>query len=41
LNPAISIANPPSGQYDVWVGTYAQGDLQDSVLSVSEVYSGE
>lgn len=41
LNPAISIANPPSGQYDVWVGTYMQGDLQDSVLSVSEIYSGE
>lgn len=41
FNPAISIANPPSGQYDIWVGTYAQGDLQDSVLSVSEVYSGE
>lgn len=41
FNPVISIENPPSGQYDVWVGTYAQGDLQDSTLSVSEVGSGE
>jgi len=41
FNPVISITNPTSGQYDVWVGTYAQGDLQDSTLSVSEVYSGE
>ena len=39
LNPAISFQNAPSGQYDVWVGTYAQGDLQDSVLHVSELTS--
>lgn len=39
LNPAISFSNPVSGQYDVWVGTFTQGDLQDSTLSVSELYS--
>lgn len=39
MNPSISITNPPSGQYDVWVGTYSQGELQDSTLHVSELYS--
>lgn len=39
LNPAITFQNAPSGQYDIWVGTYAQGDLQPSVLNVSELYS--
>lgn len=40
LNPAISFENAPSGQYDVWVGTYMQGDLQESELHVTEVYEG-
>ncbi len=39
LNPAITIANPPSGQYDIWVGTFMQGDLQQSKLNVSELYA--
>ncbi len=39
LNPSISFQNAPSGQYDVWVGTYAEGALQPSVLNVSEVSS--
>jgi hypothetical protein len=39
LNPAITIQSPASGQYDIWVGTYAQGDLQDSTLHVSELHS--
>lgn len=39
LNPAITFTNPPSGQYDIWVGTYSQGDLQDSTLHISELYS--
>ena len=39
LNPAITITNPQSGQYDVWVGTYAEGDLQPSTLNVSELYA--
>jgi|CXWL01.1.fsa_nt_gi hypothetical protein len=39
LNPAITFANPASGQYDVWVGTFAQGELQKSTLNVSELYA--
>jgi hypothetical protein len=39
FNPAITFNNPASGQYDIWVGTYAQGPLQSSRLSVSELYS--
>jgi hypothetical protein len=39
LNPSISFAQPSSGQYDVWVGTFTQGGLQNSTLSVSELYS--
>lgn len=39
LNPAIVIQSPASGQYDVWVGTFSQGDLQESTLNVSELYS--
>lgn len=39
LNPAITIANPASGQYDVWVGTFTQGDLEPSTLNVSELYA--
>lgn len=39
LNPAITFANPASGQYDVWVGTFAPGSLQPSVLNVSELYA--
>lgn len=39
LNPAITIAQPASGQYDVWVGTFTQGDLQRSTLNISELYA--
>lgn len=39
LNPSISVQNPASGQYDVWVGTFEEGSLQDSTLNVSELYS--
>jgi len=39
LNPAIVIQSPASGQYDVWVGTFQEGDLQESTLNVSELYS--
>lgn len=39
LNPAITIEGAVSGQYDIWVGTYAQGDLQPSTLHISELYS--
>ena len=39
LNPAITFANPVSGQYDIWVGTYSEGNLQPSTLNVSELYA--
>lgn len=37
LNPSVRFEAPASGQYDVWVGTYSEGELQDSTLNVSEV----
>lgn len=39
LNPAVTFATPVSGQYDVWVGSYAEGDFPQAVLHVSEVTS--
>lgn len=39
LNPLIDIANPPAGQYDIWVGSYQAGANIQSVLSVSELTS--
>ena len=39
LNPSISFTAPASGQYDVWVGTYSEGDLQSSTLNISELTS--
>jgi len=39
LNPSITFQTPASGQYDIWVGTYSEGDLQPSTLNISEVTS--
>lgn len=39
LNPSVRINSPRSGQYDVWVGTYARGAFQNSTLHVSEITS--
>jgi hypothetical protein len=40
LNPAVTLANPPSGQYDIWIGTFGSGSsMQQSQLSISELYS--
>jgi hypothetical protein len=39
LNPSITIADPVSGQYDVWVGTFQSGAPQKATLNVSELYS--
>ena len=36
-NPAIRWINPPSGNYNIWIGTYEQGSLQDSQLHVTEL----
>lgn len=40
FNPMVSIDNPPSGQYDIWVGTYdGSGQYVDGQLSVTELRS--
>lgn len=39
MNPSITIQHPASGQYDVWVGTFASGSLAASTLDVSELTS--
>lgn len=36
-NAAVVFRNPPSGQYDVWIGTYDRGPGQASRLQVTEV----
>jgi hypothetical protein len=38
-NPSLRWGSPPSGQYDVWVGTYASASLQNATLYVSELTS--
>ncbi len=38
MNPGLRIDNPQSGLYDIWVGTYSQGNAQ-AVLSISELTS--
>lgn len=39
LNPSVRFNSPQSGQYDVWVGTYASSSLQSATLYISEVSS--
>ncbi len=39
LNPAVTFTTPVSGQYDVWVGSYAEGNYPSAVLNVSELTS--
>ena len=36
VDPKVTITNPQSGRYDIWVGTYADGMVQ-STLEVSEL----
>jgi hypothetical protein len=37
LNPLIRIAQPKSGQYDIWVGTFAKGGNPNSTLKITEL----
>ena len=37
LNPLVSLRSPPSGLYNIWVGTYASGRLESATLYVSEI----
>jgi hypothetical protein len=39
LNPSLRWNSPPSGQYDIWVGTFGNNSLQAATLTISEVYS--
>jgi hypothetical protein len=39
LNPSLRWNNPPSGQYDIYIGTYGDAGLRDALLSISEVSS--
>lgn len=39
LNPMVDIANPPSGQYDIWVGSYSSNENLRSTLHITELRS--
>ena len=39
LNPTVDIQNPPSGQYDVWVGSYRARENLRSTLHMTELRS--
>ena len=39
LNPALTFNNPASGTYDIWIGSYRQGQNPSATLSISEIYS--
>ncbi|MBI1251090.1 MAG: peptidase S1 [Alphaproteobacteria bacterium] len=39
LNPSLRWNSPPSGQYDIWVGTFGNNSLQAATLTVSELYT--
>lgn len=38
-NPSIRWDRPPSGQYDIWVGTWGSTSLREAELVISELYS--
>lgn len=37
LNPMVSIENPPSGQYDIWVSSWREGQNIRGTLNVTEL----
>lgn len=39
LNPSLRFGSPMSGQYDIWVGTYASASMQSATLFISELSS--
>lgn len=39
-NPALWWNNPISGQYDIWIGTYANATYHDATLYISEIGAG-
>lgn len=36
LDPLVHFANPRSGQYDIWVGTYNRSRVRNSTIYISE-----
>ncbi len=38
-NPTVDIQNPPSGQYDIWVGSYRANENIRTTLNVTELRS--
>ncbi|HJL14813.1 MAG TPA: hypothetical protein RMH99_04105 [Sandaracinaceae bacterium LLY-WYZ-13_1] len=39
LHPTVDISNPPSGQYDIWVGSYRAGENVRGRLHATEMRS--
>jgi len=39
INPSVRFNTPMSGSYEVWVGTYSEGETQAARLHISEVES--
>jgi serine protease Do len=37
LNPMVRMSNPPEGVFDIWVGSYTEGERVPGVLSVTEL----
>lgn len=37
LNPTVDINNAPAGQYDVWIGSYHQGEHLQGTLHITEL----
>lgn len=37
LDPSVTIRNPVSGVYGIWVGSYRQGEYASATVSISEV----
>jgi hypothetical protein len=37
LNPLLKFAQPMSGQYDIWVGSFKQGDAAQAKLIITEL----
>ena len=37
LDPLVAVGAPRRGQYDIWVGSYEEGEFVEGVLSISEL----
>jgi hypothetical protein len=39
IDPMIDFTNPESGRYDIWIGSYDEGDTNSGALYVTEIES--